>query len=330
MGNYIFLRSSLTSVTFAPDSQLQNISGWAFYGTALVNVTIPHSVTTIEAGAFGGIPSLRTVTLLRPFAGDTVGTALNGDAFAGSRSNLTIYVPCWDSVDAYRVASGWQDLFTLWVWVRITTNAPLPPPPPPPPYDGDWVWLFDMELYSIYHWEYVGDSIQLRIELRYESGWTEYVWIYLNAGENKWVYLSCWCCLPVFYIEFDGNHLGVTVHRGSWMFSSYIVRVYRWVESPPQSEPIVWGWVYSGWLCCWRDVNMGENDGTIRVVFYMCCCTSSEAYAEIIIPFETSEYFTFDIGGWLHVTVSVHYGSWNLHLSLGTGVTIGFSVYRQV
>ena len=197
-----------------------------------------------------------------------------------------------------------------------------------------WVYVFSTELCGGTLWEYVGVTSQLRIQLRVESGNMDYMWVYLNAGESKFVdfYHSQCCCSPwVFYIEFDGSYFGITSVNGAWIWVNYFVRVYRWVGPPsPQPEPIEWYWVYSGWLCCWRDVNMGENDGTIRVVFYMCCCTSSEAYAEIIIPFETSEYFTFDIGGWLHVTVLVHYGSWNLHLSLGTGVTIGFSVYRQV
>jgi len=93
---------------------------------------------------------------------------------------------------------------------------------------GKWVWVFDMELWTTYNWEYIGTSIQLKIELRFESGWTEYVWVYLNAGDSKEVFLSCGCCMPSFYIEFDGSYFGVTVYNGSWMFRSYFVRVYRW------------------------------------------------------------------------------------------------------
>ena len=284
-----------------------SISPNAFaYNTSLTTIHIPDTIRQIGNNAFRRVESLRSI-----YIDSQVPPVINSTTFYGlNRANITVNIPA-GTYQAYRNAG----------WTGFNLREQLPPQD-----EGFWLWVFDMELYSTYHLRYVGTSIQLKIQLRRESGHTEYIWVYLNAGESQ---EGSFHCCAVFYIEFDGYHIGIAVY-GSWRFKSYAT-VYRWVEPPsPQPEPIEWGRVYSGWLCCWRDVNMGQNDGTIRLVFYMCCCTSSEAYAEIIIPFETSEYFTFDIGGCLHVTVLVHYGSWNLHLSLGIGVTIGFSVYRQV
>jgi len=83
-------------------------------------------------------------------------------------------------------------------------------------------------LCCVTHWEYVGDSIKLSIQVGMETGVIEYVWVYLNAGESKWVSL---CCCVNFYIEFDGSYFVITVY-GSWIFVSYFVRVYRWGEPP--------------------------------------------------------------------------------------------------
>jgi len=246
---YITIPSSVTSIgvlfvsVFAPNLQVTwnfnpNLLGNSLVrlGMVVTRVIIPYDVSTIAENQFFNFARLHTVTLLRPFAGNTVGTALADiNAFMWiNPANITIYVPCWDSVAAYSQALNWFTLIEL--GATITATAPLQPQPPPDEYG--WLWVFDMELYTTYHLRYVGTSIQLRIELRRESGWTEYIWVYLNAGESQEVFLSCWCCLPFFYIEFDGSYLGVTVHNGSWMFSSYYVTVYRWVGSSP---PPVWG-----------------------------------------------------------------------------------------
>jgi len=131
----------------------------------------------------------------------------------GSQTHLARFTPT--NLEIYRI---------VYRQLSVVVKCHLPPPD-----EYGWVWVFDMELYTTYHLRYVGTSIKLKIELRRESGWTEYIWVYLNAGESQEVFLSCWCCLPYFYIEFDGSYLGVTVHNGSWMFSSYYATVYRWV-----------------------------------------------------------------------------------------------------
>jgi len=212
---------------FNPNITASSIMGLRLFVTRVI---IPYDVSTIAANQFANFTRLHTVELLRPYVGNTVGTVLaNTNAFLGIiHANLTIYVPCWDSVVAYSQATNWDTLIEL--GATITTNASLQPPPPPD--DGDWVWVWDMEPYTTYHLAYVGDSIQLKIHLRFESGHTEYILVFLNAGESK---EGSFHCCAVFYIEFDGYHIGIAVY-GSWRFKSY-ARVYQWVEplSPPES-----------------------------------------------------------------------------------------------
>jgi len=297
-------------ITTIPPNAFANRNG-------ITTLSIPSSVTAIGTNAFYSARGLHTVTLLRSSAGnDFTGTALvNINAFLGiTLANLTIYVPCWDSVAAYRTATNWITLVTR--GATITTNAP---PPPPPPDEGFWLWVFDMELYTTYHWAYVGTSIQLKIQIVRESGWTEYVWIYLNAGENKVVYLSCWCCLPFFYIEFDGSYIGVTVHRGSWMFSSYYARVYRWVESPvPQPEPIEWEFYdaicccHIKWYsCCWR-FWFSSHQEQIRISIYFW-----GERQDIIVPWDFSGTLEFPNYDWSFAfNLSLIFCGWHFDLTI--------------
>ena len=64
IGNEVFyLATSLTTVTFATNSQLATIGANAFIGTAIISVTIPASATFIAGSAFNGVTSLATVVL---------------------------------------------------------------------------------------------------------------------------------------------------------------------------------------------------------------------------------------------------------------------------
>ena len=64
---YAFMRcKELGIVTFAPDSQLELINGWAFQETALTQITIPASITTFDGEAFKDCDKLEEVTFEAP------------------------------------------------------------------------------------------------------------------------------------------------------------------------------------------------------------------------------------------------------------------------
>ena len=80
--------SSLTSVTFAGDSQLTTIGSSAFSGcSSLTGITIPEGVTTISDGAFSGCTSLTSVTI--PEGVTTIGSS----AFSGCSSLTSVTIP---------------------------------------------------------------------------------------------------------------------------------------------------------------------------------------------------------------------------------------------
>ncbi len=82
--------SSLTSVTFAEDSQLTSIGYWAFIGcNSLKTINIPSSVTSIGKNAFDSCTSLTSVNFAE-------GSKLNNIgywAFIGCNSLTSINIP---------------------------------------------------------------------------------------------------------------------------------------------------------------------------------------------------------------------------------------------
>jgi len=140
-------KSSLTTVTFVPNSQLQTIGDKAFSRTAITSITIPASVITIGANAFhfcdftsitipanvtfiGGSAfqanaSLETVTVLAiiPPVLERWGVFYNCDSLReyGAENILdsltAIFVPA-DSVNAYKQAERWSEYADLIVAIE--------------------------------------------------------------------------------------------------------------------------------------------------------------------------------------------------------------------
>ena len=91
IGSFAFRNcSSLTSVTFAEDSQLTSIGYWAFIGcNSLTSINIPSSVTSIGKNAFDSCTSLTSVNFAE-------GSKLNNIgywAFIGCNSLTSINIP---------------------------------------------------------------------------------------------------------------------------------------------------------------------------------------------------------------------------------------------
>jgi len=72
---------NITSVTFAPETQVVSIEADAFKFTAIANITIPASVKNIGSVAFGGCSSLTSLT----FANDSQLETIGATAFSGSK-----------------------------------------------------------------------------------------------------------------------------------------------------------------------------------------------------------------------------------------------------
>jgi uncharacterized repeat protein (TIGR02543 family) len=81
IGDNAFTGAGLTSVTFAPNSQLTSIGDSAFnYAGAITEISIPASVTLIGNFAFRNLSSLRTVTFAPNSQLTTIGYSVFGDA----------------------------------------------------------------------------------------------------------------------------------------------------------------------------------------------------------------------------------------------------------
>ena len=130
-GNYTSdPNTTLTTITFAANSQLQTIGGFAFiYCTGLTSITIPDSVTSIGNNAFNGCTSLTTVTFAEGIQLTTIGigtftnctslasitipasvTTIGVGAFYGCTSLTSITIP--DSVQTIST-SAFQDCNSL-------------------------------------------------------------------------------------------------------------------------------------------------------------------------------------------------------------------------
>ena len=73
----------LGTVTFAPDSKLKLINGWAFQGTALTQITIPASITTFDGEAFKDCKKLEEVTFEAPSGLCEENDNISDNAFTG-------------------------------------------------------------------------------------------------------------------------------------------------------------------------------------------------------------------------------------------------------
>ena len=73
----------LGTVTFAPDSKLELINGWAFQGTALTQITIPASITTFDGEAFKDCKKLEEVTFEAPSGLCEENDNISDNAFTG-------------------------------------------------------------------------------------------------------------------------------------------------------------------------------------------------------------------------------------------------------
>ena len=81
---YAFMRcKELGIVTFAPDSQLELINGWAFQETALTKITIPASITTFDGEAFKDCDKLEEVTFEAPSGLCKENDSVSDTAFTG-------------------------------------------------------------------------------------------------------------------------------------------------------------------------------------------------------------------------------------------------------
>ena len=90
IGKFAFTNCpNLEAVTFAEDSQLQNISYQSFAACGLSSITLPASVTTIGTEAFGGCPNLTTVT----FAEGSQLSSIGPSAFSSCSSLSSITLP---------------------------------------------------------------------------------------------------------------------------------------------------------------------------------------------------------------------------------------------
>ena len=89
---YVSIPSSITSI---PNNCFENCDG-------LSDIELPSSITSIGNSAFSNCSSLYSVTVLA-----TTPPTLGSEVFYNVNQILKIYVPC-DSVDTYKVASGWS------------------------------------------------------------------------------------------------------------------------------------------------------------------------------------------------------------------------------
>ena len=84
-----FDTSSLETITFEEDSQLETIGDYAFARTSLTTINIPSNVTSIGEDAFRNITSLETVT----FEEDSQLETIRRRAFSNATSLTSINIP---------------------------------------------------------------------------------------------------------------------------------------------------------------------------------------------------------------------------------------------
>ena len=101
IGNDAFMGRSKLKGIVIPES-VTSIGSFAFYQTALHNITLPKGLTAIREHAFDGCDNLTEVEVLNPEP-----IALSEDVFS-NRANATLNVPN-ASIDAYKSAEYWKD-----------------------------------------------------------------------------------------------------------------------------------------------------------------------------------------------------------------------------
>lgn len=110
--NYMFYTTNLTGDVDFTDMPVATIDAWS-YNRAVRSITLPDTVTQINANAFRDCYSLREVHL----TGTTVPTLSNVNAFTTNNSSeLKIYVPYSEDhsvLAAYQAATNWSSLTNL-------------------------------------------------------------------------------------------------------------------------------------------------------------------------------------------------------------------------
>lgn len=114
IGNSAFINARfLTTVEFAPESQLESIGNYAFYvagdESSLDSITIPSSVTEIGEGAFHRTVRLNSVT----FAADSQLSEIPDYAFTSARSLTAITIPSSVTSIGTRAFNGASELASV-------------------------------------------------------------------------------------------------------------------------------------------------------------------------------------------------------------------------
>ena len=78
-----FHNTSLKSITFTNDSQLNEIDEYAFFGTRLTSINLPSSLTTICANAFNSCAQLESVVIRANSVNDCSLRQIGNNAFQG-------------------------------------------------------------------------------------------------------------------------------------------------------------------------------------------------------------------------------------------------------
>lgn len=116
IGEAAFQGSGLTSITFAPFSQLTSIQAYAFSNArSLTSINIPAGVTHIEDGAFSGTTSLTEVTLPSTI------TIIESETFYGATALASIVIPASVATIAESAFAEATSLASITIPASVTT-----------------------------------------------------------------------------------------------------------------------------------------------------------------------------------------------------------------
>ena len=100
--------TTITTITFAKNSQLQIIGDYAFFMcTSLTSITIPTSITSINGRAFANCTSLTSITIPSSV------TSIGNRAFMDSTSLASITIPTSVTIMDEFAFSGWTNTQTI-------------------------------------------------------------------------------------------------------------------------------------------------------------------------------------------------------------------------